>query len=79
MENTTYQPVTTGNWMLTTLLMFIPVVNIILLFVWAFGSNTPVSKSNWAKASLIWGLIGIALYVVAILIFGVFAFVSSSG
>jgi len=79
MENTTYQPVTTGNWMLTTLLMFIPVVNIILLFVWAFGSNTPVSKSNWAKASLIWGLIGIALYVVAILIFGVFAFVSPSG
>ena len=61
MENANYQPVTVGNWILTYLLMCIPFVNIILLFVWAFGSNTPKSKANWAKASLIWMLIGLVI------------------
>ena len=46
-------PVTMGDWVLTLILTCIPCVNIILLFVWAFGSNTPKSKSNWAKAELI--------------------------
>ncbi|MCE9613833.1 MAG: hypothetical protein K8T26_06120 [Lentisphaerae bacterium] len=62
MEETNYRPVTTRNWMLTMLLMCIPLVNLILLCVWAFGSNTPVSKANWAKASLIWMGIAIGVY-----------------
>ena len=70
MEETNYRPVTIGNWMLTYLLMCIPLVNIILLFVWAFGSNTPVSKANWAKSSLIWMVIGIAFYVLLFVVFG---------
>ena len=64
------KPVTVGNWMLTTLLMSIPVVNLILLFVWAFGGGTPESKSNWAKAALLWGVIGIVIYVVLFLVMG---------
>lgn len=71
MQNTTYKPVTVGNWILTTLLMCIPFVNIVLLFVWAFGSNTPISKANWAKAALIWGLISIVLYVLLFLVIGI--------
>ena len=70
MQNTTYRPVTVGDWMLTHLLMCIPLVNLILLFVWAFGGNTPESKANWAKASLIWMVIGIALGIVLIAIVG---------
>jgi len=62
--NHNYRPVTIGNWVLTYLLMLIPIVNIILIFVWAFGSNTEVSKANWAKASLIWFLIGIVVWLV---------------
>ena len=68
MENTTYRPVTVGNWMLTMFLMCIPLVNIILIFVWAFGQNTPVSKANWAKAGLIWMLISIGIYVLIFLL-----------
>ncbi|NLB81463.1 MAG: hypothetical protein GX800_07635, partial [Clostridiaceae bacterium] len=49
--------------LLTTLLMCIPLINLVLLFVWAFGSNTEISKSNWAKAALIWMFIGIVLSV----------------
>ena len=79
MENTTYKPVTVGNWMLTILLMCIPIVNLILLFVWAFGSNTPESKANWAKASLIWMLIFIVFYVLLFLIIGMGAGILTSG
>lgn len=70
MMNETYRPVSVGNWMLTYLLMCIPVVNLILLFVWAFGSNTEISKANWAKASLLWMLIGVGIWVFFAMAFG---------
>ncbi len=57
------QPVTLGNWMLTLLIMAIPLVNLIMLLVWAFSGSTPVSKANWAKATLLWMLIMIVIGV----------------
>lgn len=78
MEETTYKPVTVGNWLLTSLLMCIPFVNIILLFVWAFGNNTPISKANWAKAALIWALISIVLYVLLFVVIGLGAAVAGA-
>lgn len=54
-------PVSFEEWMLTILVMAIPIVGFVMLFVWAFGSNTNTSKSNWAKATLVWMLIGILL------------------
>ncbi len=71
MGNGTYKPVTIGEWMITYLLLSIPVVNIILIFVWAFGNNTPVSKANWAKALLIWFLISIVIYVLLFFVIGI--------
>lgn len=50
---------------------------IILLFVWAFGSNTPVSKANWAKASLIWMVIAIGFYTLLFAVFGLGALMLS--
>ncbi|MBL38022.1 MAG: hypothetical protein CMP07_06395 [Xanthomonadales bacterium] len=50
-----------GQWMLTLLITFIPLVNIIALLIWAFGSSTHPEKSNWAKAMLIWFAIFIGL------------------
>lgn len=63
-------PVSVREWIITFLLMIIPFVNIILLFVWAFSSDTNPSKANFAKAYLIWILIGIALGILFVLIFG---------
>jgi hypothetical protein len=57
------QPVSVGNWVLTMLVMVIPLVNLILLFVWAFNGRAAISKSNWAKATLIWMLIGVVFYL----------------
>ena len=40
----------------------IPIVGFIMLFVWAFGSGSNLSKPNWAKAALIFYAIIIILY-----------------
>ena len=59
-----YEPVSFGDWMLTMLLCAIPLVNIIMLLIWAFGSGTNPSKANWAKAGLLWVIIGVVLWIV---------------
>ncbi|CAH0119357.1 MULTISPECIES: hypothetical protein [unclassified Paenibacillus] len=63
--------VSTKDWIVTMLLLIIPIVNIIMLFVWAFGGNTNPNKRNYSRAALIWALIGVAIYVIFfVLIFG---------
>ncbi|NLY19202.1 MAG: zinc-ribbon domain-containing protein [Clostridiaceae bacterium] len=65
-----------GGWLGTLLLTYIPIVNIICLLVWAFGSNTNRNKQNFARAMLIIGavmiVISIILYVVIIAAVGSF-------
>ncbi|HEX2925273.1 MAG TPA: hypothetical protein VHP38_03290 [Ruminiclostridium sp.] len=61
--------VTTGDWFLTILITAIPLIGLIMLFVWAFGGGANENKSSWAKAMLIWVLIlgviaGILAYIV---------------
>ncbi|WP_458119563.1 hypothetical protein [Paenibacillus sp. Z6-24] len=64
------------DWMITILLMAIPIVNIVMLFVWGFSGSTNPSKANYAKATLVWIGIFIVLYVLLIVIFGA-AFMSA--
>ncbi len=45
--------ISVGDWLITLLISAIPLVGFIMLFVWAFGSGTPASKANYAKATLI--------------------------
>ena len=59
---------TVKGWLGTLLLLCIPVVNIVLLFVWGFGSGNE-NRRNYAKASLI--MIGIAL-ILYIILFALF-------
>jgi len=53
-----------GNWMITMLLMVIPIVNIILMFMWAFGSNVNPSKKSYFQASLIYAAIGVLFSII---------------
>ena len=57
---------TVGKWIGTFLLMLIPIVNIVLMFVWAFGSNVNRSKKTYFQAQLIMMGILLALYFVVI-------------
>jgi purine-cytosine permease-like protein len=56
------------DWLVTSLIMIIPLVGFIMLFVWAFGDGTNPNKANWAKASLLMSVIAIGF---SILIFAV--------
>ena len=58
-ESPQYNPISVGEWIITTIILAIPIVGFIMLFVWGFGSNTQPSKANWAKATLI--MIGISI------------------
>jgi hypothetical protein len=51
-----------GDWIITLLIMSIPLVNFIVLIYWAVSSSTDPVKANFAKAALIWIVIIIALY-----------------
>lgn len=62
-ESTRSNVMSVGEWMITLLVSFIPIVNIVMYFVWGLGGNTNPNKANWAKASLIWLAIAIALYI----------------
>ena len=52
-----------NDWLVTILITIIPIVNIIMLFVWAFSKNENPSKANWAKANLIWAAISVVLMI----------------
>ncbi len=69
-ENNPTPVITTGDWIITLLVSSIPLVNIIMLFVWSFGGGTNPNKANWAKAILIWMAISIVLVVAIFIIFG---------
>lgn len=69
MQDTTQGTQSVGQWMLTLFITFIPLVNLIMLLVWAFGSSTHPEKANWAKATLAWFAIFIGLSVL-LTIFG---------
>lgn len=56
-------PLTMGQYLVMFLLMGIPLVGLILLLMWAFGSNANINKKNFARASLVLSLIAIVLWV----------------
>ena len=66
-ESPQYTPMSIGDWIITSIILAIPIVGFVMLFVWGFGGNTQPSKANWAKASLI--MLGIS-FLFIILFFG---------
>lgn len=64
------ETVTVGDWLITLLIGAIPLVNLIMLCVWAFGGGTPPSKANFAKATLLWLVLSVLLSVLLYLVMG---------
>lgn len=57
-------------WLITLLITAIPVVNLIMLFVWSFSRNTDPARKNWAKAVLILLVLSVILGILTLSIFG---------
>lgn len=62
------RPTSFLSWLGTYGLLLIPFAGwlafVILLFIWAFSDTTPVAKKNWARATLIFVGVMIAVFVV---------------
>ncbi len=56
-----YPPISLFEWMLTLLVLTIPVLNLIMLVIWAFGTGQNPTRVNFARAVLLWMLIGFIL------------------
>ena len=61
--------VSVKEWLITNLILMIPMVNLVMIFVWAFNSYTYPNKSNYFKAALILFVIDLVL-AVSVVIFG---------
>jgi len=66
-----YEPISTKGYIGIWLLMMIPVVNLLLLIVWACGGCRKINKRNFARSMLIVG-------AVSMVIGGIMAFVFRS-
>ena len=60
---------TTKDWIITMLIVAIPLVGIVFLFIWAFSDTENPNRANWAKAQLIMALVGIAISAVLFFLF----------
>ena len=63
-QGSSYQPMSIGDWIITFIITYIPLVGFIMLFVWAFGDGTHPSKKTWAQATLIMMVVGIILAII---------------
>lgn len=58
------EPLSVGAYFVTFLIFCIPLVNVIMMFVWAFSSETNINKKNLCRAMLIWAIIGVVLGII---------------
>lgn len=67
-----------GQFMITWLLLCIPILNLVLMFMWAFSSKPDLNpnKKNLARALLLWTLIGLVLTILFGILFGFDSFAS---
>ncbi|MGI6499178.1 MAG: zinc ribbon domain-containing protein [Oscillospiraceae bacterium] len=63
------EPLRMGQYLGMLLLMFVPILGIVLLFVWSFGASANQNKKNLARAMLIVGAIGMVLSIVVGIVF----------
>jgi len=61
------RPMSVGSWLITLILLCIPVLNIILALWWSFSPHTPINKANYAKATLILAAIIVLLYAIFVI------------
>jgi len=71
------KPVSTGDWILSLIVLCIPIVGFIIMLVWAFGGTPSSSKRNFCRAQLFFLLLFIALSLLFLFAFGGMAMLSN--
>jgi hypothetical protein len=78
METVNQKEMKITDWLITFLITAIPLVGLIMLFVWGFSENSNKVRSTWAKAMLVWYAIVIALSTLFIVLFGTAAILGAA-
>jgi hypothetical protein len=63
-ENSDTRPMTVGEWMLTLLVLTIPIVNLVMYLVWGLSGTGNINRRNFCRASIYWVLIILGIYLV---------------
>lgn len=61
-------PMSVGDWVITMILLAIPVVGIVMLIYWIVSSTGNINRRNYCLASLVI----VAIFIVLAIIFAVF-------
>ena len=77
----TDEVITTLGWLGTSLVLIVPILGLVLYFVWAFGTEGNLNRRNYCRASLILMAVALGLGIlttVMLVIFfgGMLAFLS---
>ena len=80
MENqyTNTRTMTVGDWMLTLLVLAIPIVNLVMYLVWALSGSGNLNRRNFCRASIYWFLIIFGVYIFFMALVGVVSVATSS-
>lgn len=70
------QPLDPKEWALTIFISSLPLIGIIMLFVWAFSDGSNIHKKNWAKGTLILWIIAFIIAFAFLFLFGGIAILS---
>ena len=65
-----YEVMTVGRWIGTLFISIIPLVGFIFFLIWLFGGGKNVNRTNYVRASLIFGLIISVLVIILLIVFG---------
>ena len=66
-----------GDWIVTFIVLAIPMVGIIMQIVWAFSETTQPNKKSFCQASLILAAFAILCGVLVLFVFGGLAYLTS--
>lgn len=70
-------PLSVWDYVIMFILQAIPIVGIVMLFVWAFGDSN-INKKNYARAALLMVLVAMGLMIVLGVVFGIIAALAQS-
>lgn len=77
-EHADARVMTVGQWMLTLLVLAIPIVNLVMYLVWALSTAGNPNRRNFCKASIYWFLIILAFYLAFVILVGIAGLATSS-
>jgi len=62
--------ITMGQYLIMFLIMCIPIAGIVMLFIWAFSSETGPNKKNFARAYLVMMAIAVGVSILISIVMG---------